>query len=140
MFKLMNCSFRILLCLLTGASAVLSQPELRQSDSKISPYLEAASKKILEAYAVPGGYEVVYAKVSFQVDSSGNITNAKLLGIPVCVRTKQASALTNAALLKAVQNASPLSPPPKEMLVPAHLTAVFDGRDLKKTVSCTVQD
>lgn len=116
-----------------------AQSDSRGRNSSIAPYLQQVSKRVLHCYIVPGGYEPVYAKVSFNVERSGRVTTAKLLDKPVCIRTKQPSALTNAALIRALENSSPLPPPPNNLKTPIHLIAVFDGRDLTKSVSCAVQ-
>ncbi|HEY9785901.1 MAG TPA: hypothetical protein V6D17_10900 [Candidatus Obscuribacterales bacterium] len=100
-------------------------------------YFDEISKKIITQYKVPGGFEVVHAKVGFEVDAKGNVGRVTLLSDDDAPAEGQ-SVVTRTAMIKAIKKAAPF-PPPGELKTPVKLVAEFERNQSGEGVSCKVE-
>src|SRR5882672_9119448 len=68
-------------------------------------YLEEISTKIVKNYSVPGGFDVVHAKIGFDMDANGNVNHLRLLNDQDAPAEGQSS-LTRTALIKAIKDSA----------------------------------
>lgn len=100
-------------------------------------YLEEISTKIVKNYNVPSGFDVVKAKIGFDMDASGNVNHLQLLDDEDAPAEGQSS-VTRTALIKAIKNSAPF-PSPGAVKKPLRMVAFFTKTDAEKPVACTVQ-
>jgi len=100
-------------------------------------YLEEISSKIVKNYSVPSGFDVVKAKIGFDMDASGNVNHLQLLNDDDAPAEGQSS-VTRTALIKAIKNSAPF-PSPGAVKKPVRMVAFFQKTDAEKPVVCTVQ-
>lgn len=100
-------------------------------------YLEEISSKIAKNYSVPGGFDVVKAKIGFDVDANGNVNHLRLLDDEDAPAEGQSS-LTRTALIKAIKTSAPF-PSPGAIKKPVRMVASFNKTNAEQSVLCTVQ-
>jgi hypothetical protein len=100
-------------------------------------YFEDMSTKISKSYEVPSGFDVVKAKIGFQLDGDGNVANLRLLNDEDAPAEGQ-STVTRTALIKAIKKAAPFASP-GELKKPMNLVAFFQKTDAEKPVSVEVK-
>lgn len=107
------------------------------SKSDNNAYLEEISTKIAKNYAVPGGFDVVKAKIGFDLDAHGNVNHLRLLDDEDAPAEGQSS-VTRTALIKAIKNSAPF-PSPGSVKKPVQMIASFNKTNAEQPVVCTVQ-
>lgn len=112
-----------------------SSGESTKADNKA--YLEEISNKITKNYSVPSGFDVVKAKIGFDMDANGNVNHLRLLDDEDAPAEGQSS-VTRTALIKAIKNSAPF-PSPGSVKKPVRMVASFDKTNAEKEVICTVQ-
>jgi hypothetical protein len=117
-------------CEKNGATGCGTKPENKA-------YLEEISNKIVKNYSVPSGFDVVKAKIGFDMDASGNVNHLRLLDDEDAPAEGQSS-LTRTALIKAIKNSAPF-PSPGAVKKPVRMVAFFKKTDAEQPVVCTVQ-
>ena len=132
------CTFSMSTTLATNAQCSKSSSgcsEGTKADNKA--YLEEISTKITKNYSVPSGFDVVKAKIGFDMDANGNVNHLRLLDDEDAPAEGQSS-VTRTALIKAIKNSAPF-PSPGAVKKPVRMVASFDKTDAEKSVVCTVQ-
>jgi hypothetical protein len=109
--------------------------ESSKADNKA--YLEEISTKISKNYSVPSGFDVVKAKIGFDMDANGNVNHLRLLDDEDAPAEGQSS-VTRTALIKAIKNSAPF-PSPGSVKKPVKMVASFNRTNPEQTVVCTVQ-
>lgn len=109
--------------------------ESSKADNKA--YLEEISTKIAKNYSVPSGFDVVKAKIGFDMDANGNVNHLRLLDDEDAPAEGQSS-VTRTALIKAIKNSAPF-PSPGSVKKPLKMVASFNRTNPEQTVVCTVQ-
>lgn len=110
-------------------------PESSKADNKA--FLEEVSTKISKNYSVPSGFDVVKAKIGFDMDANGNVNNVRLLDDEDAPAEGQSS-VTRTALIKAIKNSAPF-PSPGSVKKPVKMVASFNKTNAEQSVVCTVQ-
>ncbi len=109
--------------------------ESARSDNKA--YLEEMSSKIAKNYMVPGGFDVVKAKIGFSLDANGNVNHLHLINDADAPAEGQSS-LTRTALMKAIKDSAPF-PSPGAVKKPLQMVALFKKTNSEQPVLCSVQ-
>ncbi|MBC7999430.1 MAG: hypothetical protein IAF58_15875 [Leptolyngbya sp.] len=122
---------------ISGADAETSATSKDGSACDKKAYFEDMSTKIVKSYAVPSGFDVVKAKIGFQLDGNGNVANLKLLNDDDAPAEGQ-STVTRTALIKAIKNAAPFASP-GELKKPMNLVAFFQKTDAEKPVAVEIK-
>lgn len=122
-------------CCKKSSSSSSSSGESTKADNKA--YLEEISNKITKNYSVPSGFDVVKAKIGFDMDANGNVNHLRLLDDEDAPAEGQSS-VTRTALIKAIKNSAPF-PSPGSVKKPVRMVASFDKTNAEKSVICTVQ-
>jgi hypothetical protein len=135
-----------LLCALAMSTTLATNAECCKKSSSTSgentkadnkAYLEEISNKITKNYSVPSGFDVVKAKIGFDMDANGNVNHLRLLDDEDAPAEGQSS-VTRTALIKAIKNSAPF-PSPGSVKKPVRMVASFDKTNAEKSVICTVQ-
>ena len=123
--------------LATNAQCCKSSTGCESAKSDNKAYLEEISTKIAKNYSVPGGFDVVKAKIGFDVDAHGNVNHLRLLDDEDAPAEGQSS-VTRTALIKAIKNSAPF-PSPGSVKKPVQMIASFNKTNSEQPVVCTVQ-
>lgn len=130
------CAFAMSTTLATNAETTkTSGGEGSKADNKA--YLEEISTKIVKNYSVPSGFDVVKAKIGFDMDSNGNVNHLRLLDDEDAPAEGQSS-VTRTALIKAIKVSAPF-PSPGSVKKPVRMVASFNKTNPEQPVVCTVQ-
>ncbi len=119
----------------TAQCSKSSCTESSKADNKA--FLEEVSTKISKNYSVPSGFDVVKAKIGFDMDANGNVNNVRLLDDEDAPAEGQSS-VTRTALIKAIKNSAPF-PSPGSVKKPVKMVASFNKTNAEQPVVCTVQ-
>ncbi len=132
-----------LLCAFAMSTTLASNAECNKasgcegSKGDNKAYLEEISSKIAKNYSVPSGFDVVKAKIGFDMDSNGNVNHLRLLDDEDAPAEGQSS-VTRTALIKAIKNSAPF-PSPGSVKKPVRMVALFKKTEAEQPVVCTVQ-
>lgn len=100
-------------------------------------YLDQIASKIVTNYSAPGGFDVVQAKIGFELDVHGNVDHLRLLDDDDAPAEGQSS-LTRTVLIKAIKKSAPF-PSPGPVKKSLKLVAFFKKTTSEQPVACTVQ-